>query len=620
MSQTPTGSGKLKPSEEYLDAWDQLAQMIQEGRSFSGRERNCCFLNTRGPRFADVSAATGLDFDDDARAVAVADWDHDGDLDLWVSNRTSPRVRFLRNDVPTDAAHLTLELIGDPARATNRDAIGARVEVHLSGNPPRTLVKALVAGDGFLSQSSKQLHFGLGGQEAGEPIEIDRIVVRWPTAKQPNVETFSNVAANGRYRIVQGTGKSEQIAASPRTVVLNPSALAPPAETSVARVKLLEPLPIEPFEYRDLDGRINRSSDFVGAPVLINFWSTTCAPCVKELREFSTEKPTLDRLKVRIVALNVDAMRQSEPPTAAALKTALANLKYEFESGWANKELLDAVDKLQRSVVYRQRTLPLPMSVLIDPAGRGSAIYFGPVTPRVLLADVLAMAADPATYRQQAVPFRGRWARDLFESHPIAVASAYLEGGYPVDARAYIDKFLAGESAPPSVGRTRDEINRNLRVADMHHMIGRIAEFEAKPGEAAAAFRRALDYHAEHAAARADLAWLLATSSDAAIRNGGEAVRLVEPMASGGWGDEIAVFDALAAAHAENGKFVDAVRAAETALAAAEKAGDASRSAAVAARLALYRASRPYRSTEPRPSSQSKKPPDNGAASQTTID
>ncbi|NIP94492.1 MAG: hypothetical protein GWO24_14035, partial [Akkermansiaceae bacterium] len=70
---------------------------IGEGRSFSGHEKNCCFLNTGGGRFADVSAAVGLAFDDDGRAVSVCDWDFDGRQDLWVTNRTAPRVRLLRN-------------------------------------------------------------------------------------------------------------------------------------------------------------------------------------------------------------------------------------------------------------------------------------------------------------------------------------------------------------------------------------------------------------------------------------------------------------------------------------------------------------------------------------------
>ena len=75
-----------------------LSSMIDSGRSFSGRERNCVFLNTRDGRFANLSAGSGLDFPDDGRALAVCDWDQDGDLDLWLSARTGPMLRFVRND------------------------------------------------------------------------------------------------------------------------------------------------------------------------------------------------------------------------------------------------------------------------------------------------------------------------------------------------------------------------------------------------------------------------------------------------------------------------------------------------------------------------------------------
>ena len=128
MSQSPT-DGERDPNQSYLDAWDQLAQAIQEGQPFSGRERNCCFLNTRSGRFADVSSAIGLDHIDDSRAVAVVDWDHDGDLDLWVANRTGPRIRFLRNDMPQSGASIAIRLVGSPKLGSSRDAIGARVMI-----------------------------------------------------------------------------------------------------------------------------------------------------------------------------------------------------------------------------------------------------------------------------------------------------------------------------------------------------------------------------------------------------------------------------------------------------------------------------------------------------------
>ena len=71
--------------ERYLKAWRALGNILSDGGSWSGHERNCCFLNTRGERFADVSSAVGFDHDSDGRGVALVDWDHDGDLDVWTS-------------------------------------------------------------------------------------------------------------------------------------------------------------------------------------------------------------------------------------------------------------------------------------------------------------------------------------------------------------------------------------------------------------------------------------------------------------------------------------------------------------------------------------------------------
>ncbi len=109
-----------------------MNRLLHQGRSFSGREANRAFLNTGSGRFADISAASGLDFLDDGRAVAVADWDFDGDLDLWITNRTAPRVRFLRNNLKSESGHVAIKLQGNGG-STNRDAIGARIELHLDG-------------------------------------------------------------------------------------------------------------------------------------------------------------------------------------------------------------------------------------------------------------------------------------------------------------------------------------------------------------------------------------------------------------------------------------------------------------------------------------------------------
>ena len=195
--------------------------MIVEGRSFSGNERNCVFLNTgeataaKG-RFANVSAVSGLDFPDDARAVALVDWDHDGDEDLWISNRNAPRLRLMRNDSPRTNHFLSLRLEGD-GKTTNRDAIGARVEVIIAktaAGQPRS-IKTLRAGEGFLAQSSKWLSFGLGGAEV-----IEKVIVRWPGGK---LEEFLGLEVDHRYHLAQGTGTPRVVPTEDRKMKLVPS-------------------------------------------------------------------------------------------------------------------------------------------------------------------------------------------------------------------------------------------------------------------------------------------------------------------------------------------------------------------------------------------------------------
>ena len=83
MSQT-IDSEKTAPSENN-NSQRQLSEMMDAGRSFSGNERNCCFLNIGNGTFADISGISGLNYPDDGRGISTTDWDNDGDLDLWIS-------------------------------------------------------------------------------------------------------------------------------------------------------------------------------------------------------------------------------------------------------------------------------------------------------------------------------------------------------------------------------------------------------------------------------------------------------------------------------------------------------------------------------------------------------
>ena len=91
----------------YRNAWQATNRLLRQGHSFSGFEPKCVYLNCRGSRFANVSSVTGLDFVDDGRALGVTDWDQDGDLDVWLGNRTGPRLRLMRNSTIDGSRRIT---------------------------------------------------------------------------------------------------------------------------------------------------------------------------------------------------------------------------------------------------------------------------------------------------------------------------------------------------------------------------------------------------------------------------------------------------------------------------------------------------------------------------------
>ena len=362
--------------------------MIVEGRSFSSHERNCVFLNTGAAdaakgRFANISSVSGLDYPDDARAVALVDWDHDGDQDMWISNRNAPRLRLMRNDAPKTNHFLALRLEGN-GKTTSRDAIGARVEVVLK-HPQATTkdhpksIKSLRAGEGFLAQSSKWLHFGLGSAEA-----IDHVTVHWPGGE---VEQFAGCNIDRRYRLKQGTGKPHDVTAPSRNTKLAPSIQKIPASTQVARIPLVELMAAPKTPYTDFDGKKYELVSKPGRLLLVNLWASWCAPCQIELGEFSERYNELKAKGIDVLALSVDALGQ-DPSTRENAARLVAMKKFPFATGEATAALVSDFQQLHNLHIPSHEKLPLPSSFLIDRQGRLSVIYKGAVSVETLLKDI----------------------------------------------------------------------------------------------------------------------------------------------------------------------------------------------------------------------------------------
>ena len=114
----PTKGDDDQGKAKQANAWAAVNTLLREGKSWSGRERNNAYLNLADGSFADISYLSGVGFLDDARGAAALDWDADGDLDLWLNNRSSPKVRFMRNDDPGGNHYVAFRLERGSSYAT----------------------------------------------------------------------------------------------------------------------------------------------------------------------------------------------------------------------------------------------------------------------------------------------------------------------------------------------------------------------------------------------------------------------------------------------------------------------------------------------------------------------
>ena len=431
-------------------------KLLRDGKSFSGHERNCLFVNRGDGQFADASSIGGVDFPDDGRGLVAVDWDHDGDLDLWITNRTGPRLRFLRNNSTSCQQSIELELRGQKC---NRDAIGARVTVALKRSDHSehgTLVKSVYAGDGFLSQSTGHLHFGIPPDA-----QIDHVTVRWPGG---DTEEFA-INATGRYVLVEGDASA--LLAEKRTPIAwqesVASATSPPAAT---RTILANRPPAPTFPIVTATGQ---PSDLQPADhaVVVSLWSNSCVTCIREIKAWSERRSQFDQLGAAIHLLSVDRLAETangdstwSPPTWAQV------LRAPFSIGHATPATIDKLNILRRVAVNQPANLVVPLTFLFDRRGQLAVLYRGAVSADQLASDIEQFANQPFTSRDLAIPFPGRWLAPPRRLLLRPVADLFLEHGYLADYGAIRSREAA---------RLREELDRVTDDAERKQIARRYA-------------------------------------------------------------------------------------------------------------------------------------------------
>jgi Flp pilus assembly protein TadD len=211
-----------------------------------------------------------------------------------------------------------------------------------------------------------------------------------------------------------------------------------------------------------------------------------------------------------------------------------------------------------------------------------------------------AYRLNPAAGRAKLVRFQLGMGKLLeARGEPAAAALRYADalGLDPTSRRASASLHraigLAGRSS-----EARAWIARSVRGtpgdARLHEALGFAALVDGQHAEAVAQSREALRVDPALSAARNNLAWLLATAPDPSLRDPAEALRVAEELVAESDAPSAQLLDTLAATQAAAGRAEAAVQTAQRAIDVALRAQAGELALAIRARLAHYRAGRPW--------------------------
>jgi cytochrome c-type biogenesis protein CcmH/NrfG len=131
--------------------------------------------------------------------------------------------------------------------------------------------------------------------------------------------------------------------------------------------------------------------------------------------------------------------------------------------------------------------------------------------------------------------------------------------------------------------------------ADAHTGLGNALLRKGALKEAIVHYSEAMALAPQDPHCRSNLAWVLATSSDASVRDGAKAVELARQAVSLSGGRQPLFFRTLAAAYAETGRFSDAIAVVQQTVAIARMQGQTGLANLLEEDVLLYRGHLPLR-------------------------
>lgn len=159
---------------------------------------NKLYHNRHGSSFQDVTNAARVGHLQKGHAVVMADFDNDGDIDLFEQmGGFVPADRFydvLYENPGNGSQWLKLKLEG---RASNRPGIGARIHVRVVEEQGERSIFRVVNSGGSFGANPLEQTIGLGDAR-----RVSRLEVFWP--RTGKTDTFTDVPINQRLKLIEG--------------------------------------------------------------------------------------------------------------------------------------------------------------------------------------------------------------------------------------------------------------------------------------------------------------------------------------------------------------------------------------------------------------------------------
>jgi len=509
VANSPDNAGS---THDYEQGWNAINELIRSDGTWSGYERNVFYANNHDGTFSDVSAAVGLDFIEDGRSFAVADFDHDGRQEVFLKNRNAPQLRILKNvqrDLPPSIAFRIQGV------KSNRDAIGAAITIETDKGRQ---TRMLQAGSGFLAQHSKEVFFGLG--EATGPV---RASIRWPSGL---VQELHNLPINNRIWVVED--------AEPNRIEPFQSTSQPKPESIVqiqkeelpAKVEtwLLAPVPAPNFSGTDQSGQQLSLSEFKGKPVLLNFWTTKSRECRDTLVMLERNHPRWRAQELIALCFNVDNIAvettRAEHPDNETLDAFLCERHFNIPILRCSNDTAAVYNILYRQLFDRHRDLTLPTSFLINADGYIVKVYQGVIAPDHVTQDFRKIPNTDAERLARALPFPSTKYSLEFGRNNLSLGALFFQRGYLDQAEVAFQMTLRDDpnSAEALYGIGSVYLNQNKNAVaretfercvklkptypdtlpDAWNNLGVIATRENRVDDAIADFKKALSINPRH--------------------------------------------------------------------------------------------------------------------------